>query len=463
MNDMPIGKIRVLTKDGNILDLTLYAHIETELIGTTKYFSLMTLSSDRAGYSFSCSTGTVGRFVFTYDTLPSKFVYPLKNVVKILSGTIYAVYRAYTGGGTVHCDIDILIRKNDGTVRTTIATDVSISANLGSTWATYKGADYSFPEYTVVDDSDYLEIDFYAHITTRKAAQYCYLRIDDNTLATTDQTRSLDWAFEKISAMEEIREKSFPRLYLSKPIKAQELISKVSNVSIEHITNDYPKKLLSSGLATELRSKWGFYKPLGGLQLREHKRYTAYDPDYTFRKSTSSGYIDWLEMFSSDSSIGIGWIFAVFKRSFLHGKRVKIYANATGSYTFNANNVRIYDGSYDRTSDTDFPSGSDITLKGAGLLKDIAFSTTAGDIVIDTGILDLSAGQLYACTLFICNVDLWAAQNFTLRVQRIEIWDDTKLIMCFRTHIYPVIMERTGTTGDYGYIGSITEPIGEFL
>jgi hypothetical protein len=85
-------------------------------------------------------------------------------------------------------DIDILIRKSDGTVRTTRATGVANSANLASTALTLSG-NYSWTSYTVVDPTDYLEIDYYCHVTTASPAQFAYLRTDDRSLASGDHTR----------------------------------------------------------------------------------------------------------------------------------------------------------------------------------------------------------------------------------------------------------------------------------
>lgn len=55
---------------------------------------------------------------------------------------------------------------------------------------------------------------------------------------------------------ENITAKSFPMLYLSKPIKAQELISKVEGATIIEVAKDFPEELLKSGKAKELKSKW---------------------------------------------------------------------------------------------------------------------------------------------------------------------------------------------------------------
>jgi hypothetical protein len=88
-----------------------------------------------------------------------------------------------------HVDVDILIRQADGTIRTTVATNVANSGGLTSAAATLSGT-YSWTAYNVVDQTDYLEIDYYADVTTALTGMSAYLRVDDNTLALPNQTRT---------------------------------------------------------------------------------------------------------------------------------------------------------------------------------------------------------------------------------------------------------------------------------
>jgi hypothetical protein len=87
-----------------------------------------------------------------------------------------------------HVDMDILVRKFDGSVRVTLATGVADSADLTLTPATFSGA-YSMVEYDVVDQTDYLEVDYYVDVTSATAGTQAYLRIDDNALPVSYQTR----------------------------------------------------------------------------------------------------------------------------------------------------------------------------------------------------------------------------------------------------------------------------------
>jgi KaiC/GvpD/RAD55 family RecA-like ATPase len=84
--------------------------------------------------------------------------------------------------------VDVLIRKSDGIIRQTIATKVANSSNLTTTAQTLSGT-YSWPIYTVVDETDYLEVDYYLNVTVANSGVTAYLRIDDSSLDIVNQTR----------------------------------------------------------------------------------------------------------------------------------------------------------------------------------------------------------------------------------------------------------------------------------
>jgi len=87
-----------------------------------------------------------------------------------------------------HINVDILILKWDGATRTTIATNAANSGDLTSTPTTVSGT-YSWAIYTIVNQTDYLEIDYYVDVTAATSGIAAYLRIDDSSLPTADQTR----------------------------------------------------------------------------------------------------------------------------------------------------------------------------------------------------------------------------------------------------------------------------------
>jgi len=91
----------------------------------------------------------------------------------------------------VHADIDVIIRDASGAVRATLATEVADTSNItGSSWQTLT-ATHSFSEYTVVDATDYLEIDLFANATANTSGESVSIdfRLDDKTLPAADQTR----------------------------------------------------------------------------------------------------------------------------------------------------------------------------------------------------------------------------------------------------------------------------------
>jgi hypothetical protein len=94
----------------------------------------------------------------------------------------------FNTSSTVHGDVDILIRASNGTIRQTLASDMANSSNLAGSWLTLSGT-YSWSNYTVVNQTDYLEIDYYLHVTSAGNGT-AYLSIDNSTLAVADQTRA---------------------------------------------------------------------------------------------------------------------------------------------------------------------------------------------------------------------------------------------------------------------------------
>lgn len=190
-----IKGFRFLKNNGEIIDPTLFPHIETIAVGGVTVYVLKDTSADTTGANFTASTSNTGKYLMTYNSITSEFFYSLNGITKLLPSTINAIYRAYTSGGTVNGVIDIRIVTSSGSTRTTIATSVCASGNWGTSYATYTGANYSFDGYDVVDETDYLVIAYYANVTVNESGGTCYLRVDDNTLAVSNQTQSQNWAW----------------------------------------------------------------------------------------------------------------------------------------------------------------------------------------------------------------------------------------------------------------------------
>jgi len=167
---------------------TLYAHAETTTIGGVNYYLHKLSSADGPATTFSASAATTGR------KLMGRWVYPLSGIVSIPASIWTVTYRAMKSSSSssvvAHCDIDILIRKSDNVIRTTIATNVanSPSLTLTNTWKTLTGT-CGWTAYTVVDQTDYLEVAYYIEVTTAQTSKSVSLRVDDSTLALADQTK----------------------------------------------------------------------------------------------------------------------------------------------------------------------------------------------------------------------------------------------------------------------------------
>ncbi|MBN1161554.1 MAG: hypothetical protein JXA17_06390 [Dehalococcoidales bacterium] len=132
-------------------------------------------------------------------TRPAKFIYPLVGIDQIPAANWTVTYRCKVSDGfmtaagdRVYLNIDIKIMTEDGAVRTTIngvpAAEVWFDRDQLGTWITVSG-NFIFPEYTVLDENDYLEIDFYAETKDKVNAGYIQIDIDDSTLPIADQTR----------------------------------------------------------------------------------------------------------------------------------------------------------------------------------------------------------------------------------------------------------------------------------
>lgn len=168
--------------DGSVVDPVLTMHQEYSALGSPYYLMKKDTPADAAGTTASQTTADTGRF------LMRQWVFQLTGIAKILATVWTVYYRAYASGGTAHMDIKIDTIKNDTTVRDSIADNVANSSNLGTSYATMTGT-HAFAEYTVVDQTDWLNISVYTEVTVSQSGKKVYYRFDDNTLAEADQSR----------------------------------------------------------------------------------------------------------------------------------------------------------------------------------------------------------------------------------------------------------------------------------
>src|SRR4030042_3647169 len=182
--------------------------------------------------------------------------------------------------------------------------------------------------------------------------------------------------------------------------------------------------------------------------LREHKYWAAYDPVFTFSKPSSSV----VRIESTVASLGHGYCFIVCDRAWLNGKYLRFLWQGLGFNSSAAYKVLLYDGEYDRSSDTDFPSGSGLPTKGNGLLQTISAPATDFTWATTDVLINASGGSQEKCTLFFQLKDAWIATGVYIDIDWIEVnagsGGSGNLIT--ETFDSAVTMEGTGTFGDYG-------------
>jgi hypothetical protein len=122
--------------------------------------------------------------------------------------------------------------------------------------------------------------------------------------------------------------------------------------------------------------------------LREHESDSCdpgYYPNITF---TKTGGASKLRIDSSAANVdqGDGYAFIVIDRTWLNGKYIRWnwngYSSSGSSRLYAA--VYIYDGAYDRTSGTDFPSRTILLSKGNGKLQTLIEKTLIGSFAAET-------------------------------------------------------------------------------
>jgi archaellum component FlaF (FlaF/FlaG flagellin family) len=185
----------------------LIPHSENITIAGTKYYELTeAVTADGATTVFheEYGNGDTGRKILYnfYDaSRDARHVFPLVGISEIPESSWTFHYRCYIWGdgqfpqssGDVRFNVDILVRADDGSLRTTIASGVAaayIDAGEEGMWLTKSGT-YDFPGYTVENENDYLEIAYYIETDLGPGSDGAYveLTVDDSTLSTTEQTR----------------------------------------------------------------------------------------------------------------------------------------------------------------------------------------------------------------------------------------------------------------------------------
>lgn len=186
------------------------------------------------------------------------------------------------------------------------------------------------------------------------------------------------------------------------------------------------------------------------LSLREHKCYSIFSSNTSFSKPDANS----LKLSSSNSNGGVGYAFKTFSKEFLQGRKLRFkWSSSNNDYNVYYNAI-IYDGSYDRSNSADFPDNNWLTLKGAGNVQNIATikDNTSNNLVeVD---LDLSKSTQDEVTLMFLSYDAWGGVYTNLTIHEVEILDAQGNVLAYFDSSAPLIMERSNSTADYGYIGT---------
>jgi hypothetical protein len=186
----------------------LVPHAENTTIAASQYYQLEEAApADSGGTVMSAefAENELGLKILCNEGQPSRearHIFPLIGIDEIPSANWTVHYHCRTLGvgefpskdGDVHFQVDVLIRQADGGIRDTIASGAagaSFPAASQGEWITISGT-LQFPEYSVLDENDYLEVVYYGRVQLqgpKDGPGYMQVAVDDGSLPLTEQTR----------------------------------------------------------------------------------------------------------------------------------------------------------------------------------------------------------------------------------------------------------------------------------
>lgn len=181
------------------------------------------------------------------------------------------------------------------------------------------------------------------------------------------------------------------------------------------------------------------------INFKEHKCYSSFNPVITFSKPTGSS----VRLTSNTTGLGQGYVFLSFSTDFLQNKKLKYtWANYSGDID-DWQRCRIYDGFYDRSSSTDFPSGSGFPSKGYGFLQQIEYLTGSVSSHTITETIDVSNSTQDYVTIFWYLRDAHAGTSMYFTISNIQILDLSDVVVHEVDLSASIVNEQTGTYFDY--------------
>ena len=195
--------------------------------------------------------------------------------------------------------------------------------------------------------------------------------------------------------------------------------------------------------------------------LREHDYFgAAATPGFTFTINNN----DEIRMISTTASQGRGYMFLTVDRNWLDDKYVRFRYYPFSDVVlavYQKQYFEVYDGTYDRSNNADFPSAAGgapwnpIPTKGNGVLFSYTNVDGLNNWFIKDFQVDTSGGSEDNVTLFWWMADDWSARTLRLQLDWIEINDGAggadPIILINFNNSSPITMEQIGTQGDYGF------------
>lgn len=195
--------------------------------------------------------------------------------------------------------------------------------------------------------------------------------------------------------------------------------------------------------------------------LKEYKQWNAYTPAYTFSKDSGSV----LQAMSTDNGLGDAYIFMPFDRSYLDGKKLRVYWQWYYDYygdpvtlaelyvvDHELNRRLINDDEFRTTVDNVQHPISDYNSVLACSYPATSNGGWIGWREDTSGILNLSGFSSSTVSVVIRAVDYWTADTTGLQVCRIQVLDSSNNVLKTCYFVGSVIMDQLNTYFDYGLL-----------
>ncbi|MEM2129177.1 MAG: hypothetical protein QXZ70_01120 [Candidatus Bathyarchaeia archaeon] len=199
---MFLANIPLVAYGADPITTTLYCKNVTLTIGGITHYNMSSSTPSNAksiSYGHNCPIDHYWKVYF-------RSVFPLAEVgtIKSSTWTVKYRYRVESGVGvyvTMVLSVDVDIIKSDGTLRENKGTKVASSGAFqikGSTgWVTKTGT-WTFPsDYTVIDNTDYLRVTWYAQVASEHCGFNGYMAFDDPSMGNDNNCQVQNFKYEE--------------------------------------------------------------------------------------------------------------------------------------------------------------------------------------------------------------------------------------------------------------------------